>query len=130
MAVDNVQLRFDNQFVGELTSPKGTVKIGAQDGGMAPYHLLFGALGSCFYSTFLSIANKRKQTFDDAFIEISGTKRTTEIPTLESVLIRLVIKNPSDQASLRKCAELGTRFCSIHETISKVAEMHLEVEFL
>ena len=130
MAVDNITLNFTNEFVGEVISPTGKVLIGQQDQGMAPYHLLFGALGSCFYSTFLSIANKKRLTFDSASIEISGVKRTGEIPTLESVLIHMIIKNPSNEVGLTKSAELGTKFCSIHETISKVASMKLEVMFI
>jgi hypothetical protein len=45
MAVDNIKLAFDPQFVGTMTSPSGTIKLGDQEGGMAPYHLLFGAVG-------------------------------------------------------------------------------------
>lgn len=129
MAVDNIKLEFTNEFIGKVIAPRGTVLIGDQENGMAPYHLLFGALGSCFYSTFLAIATKKRLTYDSVKIEISGHKRTGEIPTLEEVWIHMSIKNPSNEALLRKSAELGTRFCSIHETISKVANMHLEVVF-
>jgi len=129
MAVDNIKLEFTNEFVGKVISPRGTILIGDQENGMAPYHLLFGALGSCFYSTFLAIASKKRLTYDSVKIEISGSKRTGEIPTLEDVLIHMVIKNPSNEIGLKKSAELGTHFCSIHETISKVANMRLEVEF-
>ncbi|MDD3478002.1 MAG: OsmC family protein [Candidatus Izemoplasmatales bacterium] len=129
MAVDQIKLSFSNEFVGEMTSPTGTVKIGAQEGGMAPYHLLFGALGGCFYSTFLSISKKKRLTFDRARLEIDGVKRTGEIPTLEEVTMRLIVKNPSNTAGIQRSAELGTHFCSIHNTISQVAKMNLIVEF-
>lgn len=129
MAVDNVSLKFDNQFVGEVTSPAGTIKMGEQENGFAPYHLLFGALGSCFYSTFLAIATKKRLVFERAEIEISGSKRTGENNTLEFVTIKMVVYGGENEAQLIKSAELGTKFCSIHQTISKVATMNLEVSF-
>lgn len=52
MALDNIKLKIDSNFIGELESPTGKIKIGDQIDGMEPYHLLFGALASCFYSTF------------------------------------------------------------------------------
>jgi putative redox protein len=130
MAVDNILIQFDPNFVGTMTSPSGSIRLGDQEGGMAPYHLLFGALGSCFYATFLSIAKKKRLTFAKAEIEISGEKRTEVPPTLQHVKIRLVVHNPSDEAGLLKSAHLGAQFCSIHETISKVAQMEHEVQFV
>lgn len=129
MAVDNIQLEFTNDFVGKLTSPTGTVLIGDQENAVQPYHLLFGALGSCFYSTFLSISTKKRLTFDKVSIEISGSKRSGELATLEWVVLKVVITNPSNIDLLRRSAELGTKFCSIHHTVAQVAEMKLEVSF-
>jgi putative redox protein len=92
--------------------------------------MLFGALGSCFYSTFLSIAKKKRLSFDKAEVEVSGHKGTgKEINLLEKVIIKLVIWNPSNEKALKRSAELGSKFCSIHETISKVADIELIVEF-
>ncbi len=129
MAVDNIKLAFDPQFVGTMTSPSGTIKLGDQEGGMAPYHLLFGAVGSCFYATFLSIASKKRLTFTKAELEISGEKRTEVPPTLNHVKIELTVYNPSNEEGLIKSSELGAQFCSIHETLSKVAKMELVVLF-
>lgn len=129
MALDNIQLSFTNEFVGKMTSPTGSVLIGSQDNGIQPYHLLFGALGSCFYSTFLAIANKKRLTFEKAEVEVSGEKRTGEVQTLEHVRIVITIYGGDNEAQLTRSAELGTRFCSIHNTISQVAKMDLEVIF-
>ncbi|MBU0997060.1 MAG: OsmC family protein [Firmicutes bacterium] len=130
MALDNIQLEFSNDFVGKMISPTGTVLIGDQPNGIQPYHLLFGALGSCFYSTFLAIATKKRLTFGSVKVEVSGQKRSGEVQTLEWVNIKVSITNPSNEALLTRSAELGTRFCSIHNTIAHVAEMHLEVLFI
>jgi len=129
MKTDNITLKFNPDFVGTMTSPTGTVLLGDQDNGVEPYHLLYGALGSCFYATFLGIAKKKRLTFTEAHIEVSGRKRDQVPPTLEEVLIKMVIFDASDEAQFIKSAELGTQYCSIHETISKVAKMSLEVTF-
>jgi putative redox protein len=129
MKTDNVQLQFSNQFVGSMTSPSGRVVLGQQPDGIAPYHLLFGAVGSCFYSTFLSVANKKRLTFVDANLEISGIKRDTIPATLEYLKIIFTIRGGTNHAQLKESAELGAKYCSIHETISKVAKIDLVVEF-
>ena len=113
-----------------MESPTGVIKIGEQEGGMYPYHLLFGALATCFYSTFLVIAQKKRLSFDNAELEVSGHKGTgKEINLLEQVTIKMTITNPSNEKGLHKSAELGAKFCSIHETISKVANIDLVIVF-
>jgi putative redox protein len=130
MKTDNVQLQFSNTFVGSMTSPSGRVVLGSQPDGIAPYHLLYGAVGSCFYSTFLSVAKKKKLIFKDANLDISGTKRDTIPATLEYLKIVLTIRGGQDEAQLKTSAELGAKYCSIHETISKVAKIDLVVNFV
>lgn len=130
MALDNIKISFDDEFRGELVSPTSTITLGDQENGMQPYHLLFGALGSCFYSTFLSIAKKKRLSFDKATIEISGNKVPEgDIRLLENVKIEMVVFNPSNEKGLLKSAELGAKFCSIHETISRVANIEMVVTF-
>jgi len=130
MALDNIILKMDNQFVGELESPTAKIAVGATSGGIQPYHMLFGALAACFYSTFLEISKKKRLSFDNATVEVSGYKETgKEINLLEHVTTKLTVINPNDEKGLIKSAELGARFCSIYNTLSKVAEMELIVEF-
>ena len=129
MKIDQITMKFNNEFIGSMTSPKGDVKLGMQTDGQAPYHLLYGALGSCFYATFLSVSNKMRLSFDHAELTISGTKRESSPATLDVVEIDMVVYNPSDESKLKKAAELGAQHCSIHETISKVAEIKLNVIF-
>lgn len=129
MKADTVKLNFDSNYVGELTSPTGSIKLGSQDNGMKPYHLLFGALASCFYATFLSVAGKMRLTFTDVVIEVSGNKRDETPATLDQVTILMVVYNGSDETKLKKAADLGAQYCSIHETVSKVAKIELIVTF-
>lgn len=129
MKADTVKLKFDKDFVGEMTSPTGTIKLGSQENGMKPYHLLFGAVASCFYATFLSVANKMRLSFSNVEIEVNGNKRDETPATLDYVKIEMVVYNGIDEEKLRKAAELGAKYCSIHETISKVAQIDLVVTF-
>lgn len=129
MATDTILTKWSNDFVGVMEAPRGKVLLGDQPDGVSPYNLLFGALASCFYATFLSIANKKRLTFASATVEISGRKRDDKIATLEYVKIVLTIKDPSDEAQMLRSAELGAQYCSVHETVSKVAKVDLEVKF-
>jgi putative redox protein len=129
MKADTINLKFDSKYVGELSSPSGTIKLGSQENGMKPYHLLFGALASCFYATFLSVAEKMRVSFTDVDIEVSGNKRDETPATLDLVTIQMVVYNGTDQTKLKRAAELGAQYCSIHETISRVAKMDLVVTF-
>jgi putative redox protein len=96
---------------------------------MKPYHLLFGAVASCFYATFISVANKMRLSFSNVEIEVNGHKRDETPATLDYVKIEMVVYSGSDEEKLRKAAELGAKYCSIHETISKVAQIDLVVTF-
>jgi putative redox protein len=129
MDVSDVQLRFCDGFKGTLNAPSGAVPIGNEEGGLQPYNLLFGALGSCFFSTFLAIATKKRLTFSEALLTISGRKRDQVPLTLEDVKIRMTVTGASDEAGIRKSAELGAEYCSVHATISKVANIELIVDF-
>jgi putative redox protein len=129
MKTDTVTLSFDSQFKGRMTSPTTTVALGSQPNGAMPYHLLYGALASCFYATFLSVANKKRLTFLRANLTVNGTKRDATPPTLSEVVIDFEIINPSDEAGLIQSAELGGEYCSIHETISKIATIKTNVTF-
>lgn len=131
MAVDNIKLTFSNDFEGTMTSPTGTLPIGKSEDSFRPYHLLFGALGSCLYATFIPITYKMRLSFEEANLEISGNKRKEVPSTLDYVQIKFVIKNPSkgSEDQFRKAAELASKYCSIHETISKVAKIEMVVSF-
>lgn len=129
MAYDNVLLTYDYDFKGELETPKAKVAVGEVDNGLAPYHMLFGALGSCFYATFLSVARKMRLTFDEAHIEVSGGKSDPKIKVLDQVQMNMVVTNPSDENRLIKAAKLGAQHCSIHALVSKAADIQLNVTF-
>jgi len=129
MAYDNIILNWDYDFKGEIISPTAKTNIGISENGLQPYHMLFGALGSCFYATFLSVAKKMRLSFDKATIEISGYKSDPEMKVLDNVEMTLEIIGAGDEDRLTKAAKLGAQYCSIHELVSKAAKIKLNVEF-
>ena len=74
-------IRFENGFNGELLLDEGSVKIGRAPGGAAPYDMLYGALASCLYSTFLGILEKKRIEIEGTEIVVEGEKRT-EVPKM------------------------------------------------
>jgi putative redox protein len=129
MAVRKADVYFENTFKGVLDVPKGKVPIGVEEGTVEPYDLLFGALASCLYATFLDVAEKKKIGFESARIEVTGEKRT-EVPTvLTWVDTKIIIKGAEKEAGLEKSYELATKYCSIYQTIAQVAKMSWSVEF-
>lgn len=129
MKTDPIKMTFKDGFKGEMTTPLGTFPIGKAEQKLMPYHMLYGALGACFYATFLSVADKMRLTFSDVSIDITGTKREDIPTTLDHVQIDMVIFEPSHEEKLLKAAQNGAKYCSIHETVSQVAKIDLNVTF-
>ncbi|MFA5693036.1 MAG: OsmC family protein [Acholeplasmataceae bacterium] len=129
MGYDTIKLNYDYDFKGEIITPTAKANLGDAENGLRPYHMLFGALGSCFYATFLSVAKKMRLTFDEASIEVSGYKSDPSLKILDQVEMKLVVVNPSDQDRLLKSAKLGAEYCSIHALVEKAAHIELKVEF-
>jgi len=130
MAIQKVEMHFNHGFHGELIAPKATVAIGSKKDELAPYDMLLGALGSCLYATFIEIAVKKRIHFDAAHISVEGEKRETIPTTLKWVKVKLSITNAEKESGLVQAAELAAKYCSIYQTLSHVAEMSWEIEFI
>ena len=126
----NVQARldFEKGFKGTLKLKEGEIGIGINDHEAKPYDMLQGALAACLHSTFLEILEKKRIEIDFAHYEISGVKRETPPTTLESVVIKVTLPKGHEEA-LKKSMDLASKYCSIYTTLSKVAEMHIELNF-
>lgn len=125
-----IKLMFTNAFEGDMIAPKATIKIGGEEGMVAPYDMLFGALGSCLYSTFLDVMKKKRIGFERLEMVITGEKRT-EIPTtLKWVKVEAKIVSPEKENGVEQSFKLATEYCSIYYTISQVAEMSYEIEII
>ncbi len=124
-----VNMEFDYEFKGVLKAKRGTVDIGIVEGTIEPYDMVFGALGSCLYSTFLDIAVKKKIVYDGVRMKVSGEKRTEVPTTLKTVNVEVTVVNPEKEKGLDQAMKLATEYCSVYQTLSHVAEMTYSLEF-
>ena len=112
-----------------LENDRGFVGIGPNPGEFFPYDLLLGALSSCFYYTLIEILEKRKEQIPAIEIIVTGEKRTEVPTTLEWVKLDITVTGEVNQKQFLRSVDLAGKYCSIHETISKVARMTHEVKF-
>lgn len=125
-----VTLKFTNAFEGDLIAPKSIVKIGSEEGTIAPYDMLLGALGSCLYSTFLDVMKKKRIEFERFEMVITGEKRTEVPTTLKWVNVDAVVYAPEKENGVSESFRLATEYCSIYSTLSHVAEMSYKIRIL
>lgn len=112
-----------------LETNRAKLNIGMQEGSFSPYDLLLGALSACFRATLYEILTKRKEAFPEMEIIVSGEKRKDVPTTLEWVRMDINVSGVENQEQFLRNINLAAKYCSIHETLSKVAEMSHEVHF-
>lgn len=112
-----------------LENERASVGIGSKPGEFFPYDLLLGALSSCFYYTLIEILEKRKEQIPSMEIIVSGEKRAEVPTTLEWVNLEVLVTGEVNEKPFLRLVDLAAKYCSIHETISKVAKMSHEVKF-
>ena len=112
-----------------LENERAIVGIGSKPGEFFPYDLLLGALSSCFYYTLIEILEKRKIEIPTVEVIVTGDKRTEVPTTLDWVHMDITVTGDVDEKQFLRSVDLAAKYCSIHETISKVAKMSHEVKF-
>lgn len=125
----DIDIQFSNTFEGTLQAKNGQLRIGREQDMFAPYELLLGALGGCYYSTFLDIAKKMRLSFERAAFAIHGVKREQTPTTLQQVDMVFTIYGAADEKGFERAAQLAAKYCSVYATLEKVADMHLDVRF-
>lgn len=127
MSKKDVTLNFKNGFNGEIVAKNATAAIGTKEGQLGAYDMYLGALGSCFYSTFLDVLEKKRISYDKVSIHLTGEKRS-EVPAyLQWVNLDITVFNPSNENGLDKIAELASKYCSVYQTTAKVAKMSWQI---
>ncbi len=112
-----------------LETDRAVLQIGGKDGQFYPYDLLLGALSACFHATLSEIFFKRKLELPPIEIIVTGEKRKDVPTTLEWVNMEITVFGEVDEGKFLRSIDLAAKYCSVHETISKVAEMTHEVNF-
>ena len=86
-------------------------------------------LASCLYATFLGILEKKRIEIEGTEIVVEGEKRTEVPTTLKTVHLTVTIRGTDKEDAVRKSFDLATKYCSVYQTISHVAEMSYELHF-
>jgi putative redox protein len=125
----SVSMRFGTALAGDMMAEERRLAIGRSSGGFAPYELLLGALGSCYYATFIGVAQKMRLKYEGVDIAIHGVKRD-EIPTtLKTVDMVVTVRGAASEKGFDRASTLSAKYCSVHETIAKVAQINLTLKF-
>lgn len=123
------EINFSNGFNGQLQLENGVVDIGRGQNQAQPYDMMFGALGSCLYATLLNILEKKRTSIQGCKIIIDGVKRE-EVPTmLKTVHLSVTFMGAEKPQQVEKSFDLATKYCSVYQTLSHVAEMSYELKF-
>lgn len=124
-----VSLRFQQGFAGEMSTGTRSLPIGKGGQGFRPYELLLGALGACYYATFVDIAVKMRLQYERVEMDIDGLKREETPTTLKEARILFTVYGAEDEKGFARANALAAKYCSIHATLEKVAEITTELRF-
>ncbi|MBI9097118.1 MAG: OsmC family protein [Spirochaetaceae bacterium] len=130
---NKIIIEFQNGFQGVCRNESGSSLEVAPDK-WRPYELLQTALASCMYSTFLDVVNKKKLDYDKVVIAVDGEK-IDDIPSfLKKVDITFTVHgaNKEDEkilARFEKSLKLAEKYCSIYNTLNKIAELNSTLIF-
>ncbi|HHX04293.1 MAG TPA: OsmC family protein [Tissierellia bacterium] len=111
----------------EILTERAKVQVGGEKEEFLPYELLFGALSSCFYYTLQDILRKKKIDVEEVRIRVEGTKRTEVPTTLEKATLHVTYVGDIDEKDAEQSAKLAGKYCSIHHTLSLVADIRHEI---
>lgn len=126
----NVNVKWNEGRVGELTSPELNAKIEVAtppqfprgvEGIWSPEHLFTAAVNSCFMTTFLSIAENSKLDFKDFSCNAIGVLDQVEGKFLMTEVIlnsTLVITKEEDKEKALRVLEKSEKACLISNSIN------------
>ncbi len=130
---NTINIEFQNGFNGVATNENGQ-ELHVSPDQWKPYELLFTALASCMYSTFLDVINKKKLDYDKITISVDGEK-IDDVPSfLKKADIVFTISgaekdNEKIVARFEKSLKLSEKYCSIYNTVIKIAELNSSLVF-
>lgn len=113
-------IRFDNGFHGIYKVKGQTLEIGT--GGLEPYDMTYGAIGSCLFSTLLKVAEEQGITLSGVEVLIEGRKRQSVPAMVEYLKIRVYAGGDTSE-DLQSCLQEACEKCSMVSTFAKVAEI-------
>jgi putative redox protein len=86
-------------------------------------------LSGCLFMTYESILEKMQISVKKTNFDVRGEKRDEKVATLKVCQVKVTISGAEDESKAKKAVDIASRYCSIYQTLSKVADMSWEVEF-
>ncbi len=135
----NVNLKWNEGRVGELTSPELNTKIEVAtppqfpkgvEGIWSPEHLFTAAVNSCFMTTFLSIAENSKLEFKDFSCSAIGILDQVEGKFLMTEVIlnpTLMISIEDDKEKALRILEKSEKACLISNSINSKVTLNSNI---
>ena len=126
----NVQLKWNNGRIGELSSPELNTKIEVAtppqfpegiEGIWSPEHLFTAAVNSCFMTTFLSIAENSHLEFKTFTCDASGILDQIDgkfLMTAVTLNPRLIIYKEEDKEKAIRILVKSEKACLISNSIN------------
>lgn len=127
----HVSLDFIPDNGGTAVTDRGySLNILSGENSARPYELLSMALASCLYSTFEDIYKKKRLSCESVSVDVAGKKRAETPKFLEVCDVKFTVRAADKIPGFEKSFELACKYCSIFQTLSKVAEMKTEISFI
>ena len=124
----SIQITYNGQNEGTL---KATENVAVGETGFKPYEMVLGGLGACLNYTFQDVLDKMRTEVGGVEYDITGIKRD-EVPTLlKQVIVSITVTGveASKQKKVEKAWQKATEYCSMYETLSRIAEMKPTLTF-
>lgn len=128
-AKHHVSVDFAGDNWKALNDRGSVVELGGENEKFAPYELLLSALSGCLFMTYESILEKMQISVKKTNFDVRGEKRDEKIATLKVCHVKVTISGAEDESKAKKAVDIASRYCSIYQTLSKVADMSWDVEF-
>ena len=119
-------IKYENGFHGTYDVNGFTIKIGREEGSVAPYDMTDGAMASCLYATYLDLIEEKHLVIKGADIDISGIKREMIPTTLEELTIKITVYSDEELDILQHTFNQALATCSMVQTFKLVATIHTE----
>lgn len=135
----NVNLKWKNERIGEISSPELNTKIEIATPPQfpkgvehiwSPEHLFTAAVNSCFMTTFLAIAEKSRLEFVDFTCNAVGNLELNEGSFLMTEIMlspTLTILNEEDKEKALKILDKSEKACLISNSIKSKVSLNSEI---
>ncbi len=127
-----INLNFNSDFSGKVVSERSGYTFSISKEEAFPYELAIAGLVSCFYSTFMDVAVKKRLEWEAVDIEADWSKQVLNTPTfLKKAHLKINVKVIKGKTTaFDKSFELAAKYCSLYQTFSKVGEVSWEASYI